>query len=186
MMWVPKVHEDLCGAGGWDSSAPGLPRWLRFEICLCSTSPSTSRSSMLHSSLFFCGSDESNFGSTGANDCHRGHPTACPDPLSNLSRKLLGARCVFGSVSSGNWRVSTEMPCTQLTSQASDGNESGYQAGPGNTRGWACSGDLVGRRTGKRDLRCMCSADRHRPVIQTCDLDLSVLPCAQEKETNFL
>lgn len=66
---------------------------------------------------------------------------------------------VFGSASGGNSSVPTETPSTQLTSQASDGNKSGYLAVLANTHGWACSGDLLGRRTGKREPRYTFNAD---------------------------
>lgn len=185
MLWVSKARQDLCGAGGWGSSTPGLPAWLHFIRPAPVPSPHTPARAacwILHSSVLlwlwsvkvwlYSGQGLSLRASNSLSQ-----PITKPQqPCS--ARKLFSV--VFGSVSSGNWSVSTETLSTQLTCRMSDGNKNGYLAGLANAHDWACSGDRLGRRTGKSDPRYTFNADRHRPVIQIYDLDLSVLPRASK------
>lgn len=177
MLWVPKAHQDLCRAGSWDNGAPGLPDWLLYHTCLCSVSPYTSRSSMLNSPLlcFAVALISQVLALLGPRIVIEGIQLLVPAHY-QISAAVIGKEtvyCVFGSVSGGNWLVSTETPSTQAHFPGIWWQQEWLP-------GWASSGDLVGRRTGKTDPRYTFNADRHRPVIQICDLDFSVLPYASK------
>lgn len=86
----------------------------------------------------------------------------------------------------GCWglRRGTEKCSMQLISQTRDGNDSGHLAGPASTHSWASADNLLGRKTGKRDLRYTFNADRHGLTKQISNTDLPVPSRVSKKKGN--